>query len=141
MAAKPEQNRQQVDKDESISNNDCQSTILAREESFQTPESGAVMVMGQPPNIHNPRLLLTERISQKRHSEETEQGLFKAGIFCTRCVDNSSESIEKTWFNVYQEELMKHKISCAQFKLIYLNNNGTRLVDGLLTTTLCSTEL
>lgn len=145
MAAKPEQNRQQVDKDEGISSSDCQTTIPERKESFQTPQSGGVMNMGHrpPPSIHNPCRPLGERIGQQRlaiQSEaETEQGVFK-GTFCTRCV-SSSESIEKTLFDVYREEKMKHRISCAQFKLVYLNNTDTRLVDGLLTTTLCSTEL
>lgn len=144
-AARPEQNRQQVNKDEGTSNNDSQATVSTRKDSLQTPRGVGVMNMGHgpPSRIHSSCLTLSEGMCQKSlnlSSEETEQSLLK-GTFSTRCVVSSSESIEETWFDIYQGKQMKQKMSGAQFKLFYFNNNDTRFVDGLLTTTLCSTEL
>lgn len=147
MATKAEQNRKQVDKNEGNSNNTMSQTIIMeRKESSQTSVSGVAMVTERRPHpsIHNPCLPFGERTDQQRLplllSEETERPLFN-GMLSTQCEDSSSKSLGKTRFDVHQQEQMLHKISSTDFKLVNLNSDDTRLVDGLLTTTLCSTEL
>ncbi|KAJ7386365.1 hypothetical protein OS493_008487 [Desmophyllum pertusum] len=132
MATEEEKSGQQVDKDEGIVVS--QIIITTGTKSLQT-----VSEMGGA-KIANPCLPLGERIEQNilsLLSEETEQDLF-SGTFCTR-----SEATLKTWFDIYQEKQMHHyqKITVAEFKLVNDDNDDTRLVNGLLTTTLCSTEL
>lgn len=135
MATEEEKSGQQVDKDEGIVVS--QIIITTGTKSLQT-----VSEMGGA-KIPNPCLPLGERIEQNiltLLSEETEQDLFR-GTQCIRGVDSSSEST--LWVDIYHEKQMHHykKIPVADFKLVNLNSDDTRLVNGLLTTTLCSTEL
>ncbi|XP_078353276.1 uncharacterized protein LOC144638042 [Oculina patagonica] len=138
MATKLEQDKQQVHKDKVIT-----SDIVSQVKITATSKSQKCLQttsqVGNASLLLPPSLLLGERIEQQGLSQETEQNLFNE-TFCTLCVDNSSES--RTWFDIYQERNMQlhHKITAAQFNL-NMSSDDTRLVNGLLTTTLCSTEL
>lgn len=134
MASKLEQNKQQDHKDKGITSDIMSQVIITATSKSQKSLQTASQVDDATDFQTPPSLLLGERIEQQGLSEETEQNLFN-GTFCTRCVDNSSESR----FDIYQERNM-HKITDAQVNL-NMNDDDTRLVNGLLTTTLCSTEL
>ena len=150
MATKVEKNAKQVDNDEGNNNNNfviSQTITAERNESFKTSMSGvAIFTERRPlPSIHNTCLPFGERIDQQTWSlllsEETEPDLFNE-TFCSRCIDSSSKSQGKIRFcDSHRQERMQHKKSSTDFKLVNLNSDDTRLVDGLLTTTLCSTEL
>ena len=130
--ASVEQNRQQDDKDHStqiIS----QVIALTRSASLQTTSKT------EGANSQNPCPILQERTDHRRLPEETKQRLFNEICF-TQCKDSSSESKPNLCLNIYREKQMQHKITNAQVKL-NLSDHETRLVNELLTTTLCSTEL
>ena len=60
-----------------------------------------------------------------------------------RWVDvSTSDARSKSWFDLYQEQHLQQSISfhLKQFEVL-ADESETRIVDGLLTTTLCSTEL
>lgn len=143
MATKVEQNAKQVGKDEASNNNNfmmSQSATAERKEGLKTSMSGVAIVKGRKPL--GTCLPFGGRIDQHRlsllPSEKTEPDLFNE-TFCSQCVDNSSKSQGKTRFDARRQEQMQ--ICSTDFKLVNLNSGDTRLVDGLLTTTLCSTEL
>jgi len=148
MATKVKQNANQVDKDEANNNNIffmSQPTITAeRKEDLKTSMSGVAIVTERKPfqSIHSMCLPFGGRIDQHRlsllPSEKTEPDLFNETC-CSQCGDNSSKSQGKTRFDARRQEQMQ--ICSTDFKLVNLNSGDTRLVDGLLTTTLCSTEL
>ena len=140
MATKVRQNAKQVDNDEG-------NNIVERKESFKTSMSDAVATVTKRrplPGIHSTCLPFGERTGQHGLSlllsEETERGLFNE-TFCSRCVESRSKSTGNKSLDAHRQELMQHKKSCTDYRLVDLNSDETRLVDGLLTTTLCSTEL
>lgn len=135
MATKVQQNRQQDDKDEGI----CTGLMISQVITVTRSESRQTALKMEGANIQNPCPTLGERTDQQTSPEETKQGLF-TGTVCTRCTDGSSESKLNSWLDIYQQKQMQHKITNAPVKL-NLPNDDTRLVNGLLTTTLCSTEL
>ncbi|KAJ7386364.1 hypothetical protein OS493_008486 [Desmophyllum pertusum] len=138
MATKEDQHKRKIGKDDGIHSD----IILTRDKSFQiSKKCGATLKPRR--SIQHTCLHFGKRIDQHRLaliSEETEQDLFR-GTQCIRGVDSSSEST--LWVDIYHEKQMHHykKIPVADFKLVNLNSDDTRLVNGLLTTTLCSTEL
>lgn len=134
MATSVEQNRQQDDKDHSVQ---IISQVIAvtRRASLQT----ASKILTEGTDSQNPCPTLQERTDHQRLPEETKQRLFNETVF-TQCTDSRSESKPNSWFNIYQEKQMQHKITNAQVEF-KLSDDETRLVNGLLTTTLCSTEL
>lgn len=74
-------------------------------------------------------------------SEQTKQSL-RRGSFSSECIRSiSAETRQNMCFNVHWEKKIGLEISKDQFQLVDLNENDTRLVNGLRTTTLCSTEL
>ena len=137
------QNRQEfmTGKDQGISDGVVMfQTIVSRSlstKSLETSQSEA------PQDNPNSCLRLEERIVQRKFS--LPSGKVEEELFYTRCVDvSSSDSRLKTCFEpLYLEEQIHRKITSSQFHLIYNldDHSDTRLVDGLLTTTLCSTEL
>ena len=139
MATKVRQNAKQVDNDEG-------NNIVERKESFKTSMSDAVATVTKRrplPGIHSTCLPFGERTGQHGLSlllsEETERDLFNE-TFCSRCIESRSKSTGNTSLDAHRQELMQHKKSCTEYRLV-VNSDETRLVDGLLTTTLCSTEL
>ena len=132
MATNVEQDRQQDDKDHS-GQTISQAIGVRSSTSLQTASQreGAI--------IQNPSPALGERLDHQRLSEETKQRLFNETV-CTRWRDSSSDSKQNLWLDLYQEKQMQQKVTHAHVEL-KLSNDETRLVNGLLTTTLCSTEL
>lgn len=132
MSTSAEQNRQQHDKDHSglITS---QVIAVRRSASLQTASKT------EDANRQNPGPTLGERIDHQRLPEETKQRLFNETV-CPRWTDSSSDSKQNSWLDCYQEKQIQHKITNAQVEL-NLSDDETRLVNGLLTTTLCSTEL
>lgn len=151
MATKVKQNAKKVDKDEGSNNNNNfvmpQTIITERKEGFKTSMSGVAIVTKrrQLPSSHSSTCLpVGERTDQNRLSlllsEESEPDLFNK-TFCSRCDEGRSKSQGYTRFDAYRQGQMHHKIYSTDFKHVNFNSDDTRLVDGLLTTTLCSTEL
>ena len=151
MATKVRQNAKQVDNDEGNNNNDSfvvpETIIVERKEGFKPSMSDAVATVTKRrplPGIHSTCLPFGERTGQHGLSllltKETERDLFNE-TFCSRCVESRSKSTGNTSLDAHRQELMQHKKSCTDFRLVDLNSDVTRLVDGLLTTTFCSTEL
>ena len=148
MATKVKQNAKQVDKDEDNNYNDnnfvMPETIIAkRKEGFKNSMSGVAIVTKR--SIHNTCLPFGKRIGQRRLSlllsEETERDLVNETL-CSRCAESWSKSQGNTRsFDAHGQELMQRKKSSTDFKLINFDSDDTRLVDGFLTTTFCSTEL
>ena len=131
MAASVEQNRQEDDKDHQLI---PQVIAVTSSASLQTASKT------EGANRQNPRPTLGERTDHhERLPGETNQHLFNETL-CTRWTYSSSESKRNTSFDIYQAKQMQHKITNAQVK-VNLSDDETRLVNGLLTTTLCSTEL
>jgi len=122
--ASVEQNRQQDDRDHS-------AQIISQVLQATSKTEGA--------NSQNLFPTPQERTDHERLSGETKQRSFNETVF-TQCTDGSSESELNSWYNVCKEKQMQHKITNAQVKL-NLSDDETRLINGLLTTTLCSTEL
>jgi len=120
--ASVEQNRQQDDRDHS-------AQIISQVLQATSKTEGA--------NSQNLFPTPQERTDHERLSRETKQRSFNETVF-TQCTDGSSES--KLNSCVCKEKQMQRKITNAQVKL-NLSDDETRLVNGLLTTTLCSTEL
>ena len=135
MATKGAQNRQQDDKDQGI----CSGLIISQVITVTRSASLQTASKTEGANSQNPCPALRERTDHQRLQEETKQHLFNEAV-STRCTGSSSESKVNSWFDIYQGKQMQHKITNAQVKL-NLPNDDTRLVNGLLTTTLCSTEL
>ena len=132
MATNVEQDRQQDDKDhrgQTIS----QVIGVRSSASLQTASQreGAIS--------QNPSPTLGEKLDHQRLPEETKQRLFNETV-CTRWRDSSSDSKQNSWLDLYQQKQMQQKVTHAHVEL-NLSNDETRLVNGLLTTTLCSTEL
>jgi len=150
METKEKQSPKQVDKDEGKNNNKvkCQTIIAERKERFETSMSGVAIVTDckQFPIIHDHSrwLPFAERSDQPTLplslSEETEPALFNE-TFCSRCAEGRSKTQGKTRSESNRQEEMHHKICSTDFKQVNLNIDDTRMVNGLLTTTLCSTEL
>ena len=139
IATQEKQTRQQfvVDKDQDISDNAVMlQTIISRSsKSIGTSQSKVLQ------NNQNSCLRLEERIVHRKLS--LPSGKVEQELFYSRCVDVSSSETNLNLFDLYQERHIQEKITFSQFELVYnLNDHSdTRLVDGLLTTTLCSTEL
>lgn len=131
MSTNIEENSEQDDQGTCTGLIISQVTTVTRSASLQTASKTEVA------NSQNPCPTLGDRTDLQRLPERTKQGLFKESV-CTRC--SSSESELNSWFDIYQEKQMQHKITNAQVEL-NLPNDDTSLVNGLLTTTLCSTEL
>ena len=135
LAAKQERGKQQDRKHQSIS-----TDIIMGQVSIKTTSKNLRMSpeVGGANDIQTPSLPFEDQINQRRFSEETQQDLIYR-TFCTR-IDSGSEVRLQTWFDIHQERKMPHMITASQVNL-HMNNDDTRLVNGLLTTTLCSTEL
>ena len=131
MSTKGAQNRQQDDKDQGI----CSGLIISQVITVTRSASLQTASKTEGANSQNPCPTLRERTDHQRLQEETKQHLFNETV-STRCTGSSSESNLNSWFDIYQED----KITNAQVKRLNLPNDDTRLVNGLLTTTLCSTE-
>ena len=120
-------------------------TIISRKLSTKSLETSICAQNEAPQNNSNSCLHLEERIVQRKIS--LPSGKVEEEVFYTQCVDvrSSSESRVKPCFEpLYLEEQIHRKITSSQFHLVYnldYGHSDTRLVDGLLTTTLCSTEL
>lgn len=86
-------------------------------------------------NNPNSCVRLEERLVHRKLSLPC--GRVEEQLVYTRCVEVSSgEDRYEAWFDLYQEE------QSQETRFDSLNDHSeTRLVDGLLTTTLCSTEL
>ena len=132
MATNVEQDRQQDDKDHNGLMT-SQVIVVRSSASLQT----ALKTEGA--KSQNLGLTLGERIDHQRLPEETKQRLFNETLR-TRWTDSSSDSKQNSWLDLYQEKQMQQKVTNAQVEL-NLSDDDTRLVNGLLTTTLCSTEL
>ena len=133
MATKGEQNRQQDDKDHS-------RLIISQVIAVRGPANLQITASEtEGANSQNPGPAFGERIDHQRLLEETERRFFNETV-CTRWKDSSSDLKQNSWLDLYQEKQMHHKITNAQDELS-LPDDETRLVNGLLTTTLCSTEL
>ena len=152
MATKVRQNAKQVDNDEGNNNNKNfvapQTIIAERKEGFKTSLSGVAIVTYRTPLPSNRNTCppFGERTDPHRLSlslsdlEETERDFFNETI-CSQCVESRAKSPGNTR-HTRRQELMQHKRSCStDLRPINLKSDDTRLVDGLLTTTLCSTEL
>lgn len=149
METKEKQTAKQVDKDKGNNNNvKCQTITAERKESFKTSTSGVAIATERRPlpiiQDHSCCLFFGKRSVQPTLflllSEETEPALFNE-TFCSRCAKIRSNTQGKTRSDAYRQEKMHHKICSTDLKHVNLNNNDTRVVNGLLTTTLCSTEL
>lgn len=136
MSTKVEQNSELDDENQGTCTDliiSSRVTTVTRSASLHTASKSEVA------NSQNPCPTLGDRTDLQRLPEQTKQGLFNESV-CTRCTGSSSESELNSWFDIYEEKQMQHKITNAQVEL-NLPNDDTSLVDGLLTTTLCSTEL
>lgn len=152
MATKAKQNIKQVNNDEGNNNNNYnfvvpENIIAERKECFKTSMSG-VAILTNRRHLHSIRstcLPFGEKSDKHRWSlslsEETERDLLNETPVCSRCVESRSKSPGNTRLDGHQQNLMQHKKSCTDFRPVNLNSEDTRLVDGLLTTTFCSTEL
>lgn len=135
MSTKVEQNSDQDHKNQGT----CTGLIISQVMTVTRSASLQTASKTEVANSQNPCPTLGDRTDLQRLPEQTKQGLFNESV-CTRCTSSSSESELNSWFDIYQEKQMKHKITNAQVEL-NLPNDDTSLVNGLLTTTLCSTEL
>ena len=131
MATNVEQDRQQDDKDHS-GQTISQVIGVRNSASLQTASQR------EGANSQNPSPTLGERIDHQR-LPETKKPLFNETV-CTWWTDSSCDSKQNSWLDLYQEKQMQQKVTNAQVD-VNLSNDETRLVNGLLTTTLCSTEL
>ena len=141
IAAREKKNGRQnvIDKDQR-SNSDIfmYHTIISRTASSSLETSHKK----KSQNNSNTCLRVEERIVQRKLSLPC--GKVEQELFYSRCVDvSSSECRHKTLFDLYEEKHTQEKITTSQFQLFEAlkDHSDTRLEDGLLTTTLCSTEL
>lgn len=134
MATKLKRDKKQESKDD-IASDIIMAEVCATRTSRSLQTASEV---GNVTDFQTSSLLLGERIDRQKLSEETEQALFNKP-FCPRWVDSSTESRLQTGFDIYHERKMQHKITTTA--QVNINSDDTRLVNGLLTTTLCSTEL
>ena len=132
MSTSLEKNRQQDDKD----HNDL---IISQVIAERSPASLQTASKAEGASSQNTGPTLGERIDHQRLPEETKQRFLNETV-CTRWTDSSSDSKQYPWLDLYQVNQMQHKLTNAQVEL-NLSGDETRLVNGLLTTTLCSTEL
>ena len=152
MATKVRQNAKQVDNDEGNNNNNSFVVpgiiIAGRKEGFKTSMSDAMATVTKRrplPGIHSTCLPFGERTGHHGLSlllsEEAERDSFNETLG-SQCLESRSKSPGNTSIDAHRQELMPaHKKSYTEFRLVDLNSDETRPVDGLLTTTLCSTEL
>lgn len=122
-----------IDKDQRTSSDPIMFQTIISRSRLETSQSKT------PQNNLNTCLRVEERIVQRKLSLPC--GKVKEEMFYSRCVDvRSSESRHKTLFDLYEEKHTHERITTSQFHALE-DHSDTRLVDGLLTTTLCSTEL
>lgn len=109
-----------------------------RRSSFDTSE-----ISSTPSNL-NSCLRLQERLVRRQLS--LTSGAVEKELFYTRRIDFTSRELTLgTHFDLFIEENIQENSDCFPCKLVTNNamitDSDTRIVDGLLTTTLCSTEL
>lgn len=143
-----------VDKNDGTSSNrtPCKATanIPTRGKCLEDSRRDETSTEQTPPlsNTSHVCPTLEERADQQSlssPSEETSKDFYKNTSQSIRYEKPSSteSQLNWTWFDISESRQMKHShtITTALNQLVELNKNDTRLVNGLLTTTLCSTEL
>lgn len=141
MNINKEQRAQDDDKDEDIRKNIILSQFIntSKSVSLQTSskEVGHEKISNTSP--HKGERKEYQRLPLV--SEQKEQSLIRGSFSNEYYHSISPENRLNMYFDVHRAKKTDQEINKDQFQLIDLNENDTQLVNGLRTTTLCSTEL